>query len=73
MGVKQDTQLMGMQEICRYVGRCERVVRQWIRHEGFPAVKLGGEWISDTGLIILWRRDRIKNAKGVRNGEDFQG
>lgn len=73
MGMRHDTQLMGMKEICGYMELGERTVRRLIQEEGLPATKIGKEWMSDTGLIVLWRRERIKNAKGVRNGESVKG
>lgn len=59
-------QLVGMKEICAYMRRSDRTVRKLIRLHGFPAVKIEGEWVSDSELISLWLREKIKD---VRHGE----
>jgi predicted DNA-binding transcriptional regulator AlpA len=51
--------LSGMKEICAYVGKSENTVIKYIKSEGFPAAKIGGEWISDEGRIDDWRLGRI--------------
>jgi predicted DNA-binding transcriptional regulator AlpA len=50
------TALQGMKEICRYVGKSDKTVHKYIRVEGFPASKVGGEWSSDKAMIDEWRR-----------------
>ena len=49
------TPLQGMKAICNYAGKSENTLRKLIQDEGFPAKKVGGEWMSDTGLVDAWR------------------
>jgi len=55
----QDGALQGMKEICRYMGKSEPTIIRYIRYRGFPAKKVGGEWVSDAALIATWRRGLI--------------
>jgi len=55
----RDTALIGMKMICQCVDRSEATVLKLIRDEGFPAVKIGGIWESDRGLIASWRKIKI--------------
>ena len=54
--------LTGMKEICIYLRRSEATILGWIRAEGLPATKLGGQWESDSSLIDQWRIDRISDG-----------
>jgi predicted DNA-binding transcriptional regulator AlpA len=56
------TGLMGMKEICAYVGKSVNTVKTLIRDEGFPAVQIGGMWESDCQMIDQWRRAQIEQA-----------
>ena len=56
-------QLVGMKEICAHMKRSERTVRKLIRLHELPAVKIEGEWISDSELINVWLREKIKDRK----------
>jgi len=51
--------LCGMKEICAYMGKSEGTVLKFIRDEGLPAAKVGGEWLSDEARIDEWRLSRI--------------
>ena len=51
--------LHGMKAICAYMGKSENTVTKYIRDEGLPAGKIGGEWVSDEGRIDDWRLRRI--------------
>ena len=62
--VAQDGALQGMKEICRYMGRSEPTILRYVRNRNFPAAKLEGEWVSDTGLIAEWRKAQIKAKPG---------
>lgn len=53
------TALTGKKEIVRHTGRSWQIVRKWIEHRGFPAVKVDGRWESDAQMIIEWRRKQI--------------
>ena len=55
------TTLHGMKAICAHMQKSEVTVRKLIRADGLPAVKEGGEWISDTGAIQDWRLERMRN------------
>jgi excisionase family DNA binding protein len=55
----EDGTLQGMKEICAYVGKAEKTVLKYIRDEGLPASKIGGEWVSDREAVDRWRRRRI--------------
>ena len=52
--------LVGRAAISDFVGRGWRVISKWIKHRGFPAVKLNSRWESNTELIQQWRLDQIK-------------
>lgn len=51
--------LCGMKALCAYVGKSENTVVRYIRDEGLPAAKIGGEWTSDAHRIDAWRLARI--------------
>lgn len=51
--------LHGLKAICAYMGKSANTVRQYIEKEGLPAVKIGGEWVSDAGRIDAWRLHRV--------------
>ena len=51
--------LHGMKAICTYMDKSESTVLKYIRGEGLPAAKIGGEWVSDEGRIDDWRLCRI--------------
>lgn len=51
--------LNGMKAICAYMGKSESTILKYIKHEGLPAVKIGGQWVSDEGRIDDWRLSRI--------------
>lgn len=53
------TALSGMKEICGYVGKSKNTVIKYIRKEGLPACKIGGEWFSDKTRVDQWRLKRI--------------
>ena len=57
--------LVGMNDICRYMGRSESTMLIMIRDLDFPARKLVGVWESDTGLIDAWR---LRQIDGKRPG-----
>ena len=59
-------QLVGMKEICAHMKRSECTVRKLIRLHELPAVKIEGEWISDSELINVWRRERSKERERGR-------
>jgi len=61
--VRENTALIGMRAICDYVNRSESTVLGLIRHEDFPAKKIGGIWESDKELIDDWRRQQIVKNK----------
>lgn len=51
--------IRGKMAICQAVQRSWKVVRKWIAHEGFPAVKIDGVWESHRKLIDDWRLRKI--------------
>ena len=51
--------LQGMKALCTYMGKSESTVLKYIRNEGLPAAKIGGEWVSDEGRVDAWRMSRI--------------
>ncbi len=59
----KNTELLGMKEITLYVRRSEATVLKLIREEGFPARKVGGQWVSDTTVIVEWRLDILKDIE----------
>lgn len=50
--------LRGMKAICNYMGKSENTVLKYIRGEGLPAGKIGGEWCSDEARIDAWHVSR---------------
>jgi len=52
--------LTGMQEIAEASGYSWQTIEKLIKHENFPAVKIGGRWSSDKTLIAEWRREKIR-------------
>ena len=54
--------LQGMQQICDHYGKSESTMMMLIQSEDFPAVKIGGQWESDTEVIEEWRKERIRIA-----------
>ena len=48
------SRLSGMKQITDFVGYSETTVLDWIRIYQFPACKIGGSWISESGLIDQW-------------------
>lgn len=60
-------QLVGMKEICAHMRRSERTVRKLIRAHALPAVKIGGEWASDTELIREWIQQKIEEKHGEKH------
>jgi hypothetical protein len=52
--------LSGMAEIAGYVRRSHDTVLLWVRTMDFPAVKIGGIWESDRGLIDEWKRSVVR-------------
>jgi|GEM_PF-2384936 len=59
--------LTGMKEICDYSKKSYKTVTWLIRERQYPAVKIGGEWVSDTDLIDIWWRDEIAASMGSRS------
>lgn len=57
------TALSGLSEIAAYIGRSPNTLRRLITCEDFPAVKIAGEWTSDTAEITRWRRERIRGRR----------
>jgi len=68
----QKVKLSGIKEIqtcCGRLGLPTSVssVISMINHDGFPAKKIGGIWISDMNLIEEWRLSYIKGVVTVKN------
>ena len=63
MVARAKSTLLGMDEICKYVGYSAPTVLKWIREEAFPATQdcPRGRWESDTRLIDDWRFKRLEN------------
>lgn len=57
------TELCGLKEIAAHIGRSPNTLRRLIACEDFPAVKIAGEWTSDTTEITRWRRERIRRRR----------
>ena len=60
--------LVGVKAICGYTGMSESTIMGWIQREDFPAVKVGGVWISDSEEIDDWRRGIIRERHGRNSG-----
>jgi hypothetical protein len=57
--ISANKSLHGMKAIGAYMGKSESTILKYIKHEGLPAAKIGGEWVSDEGRIDDWRLSRI--------------
>jgi hypothetical protein len=59
----ETTFLRGRDEISSHCRRSWRIIKKWIKDDGFPAVKKDHIWESDAGLIKEWRREQINKTK----------
>jgi len=59
---KSTTRLLGMKEIAEYTGRSPKIVIKWSENDNFPAVKIDGQWESNTDLIDGYQLRRIERA-----------
>ena len=57
---QSETALHGMKAICEHMGKSEKTIRLLVRRYGFPASKIGGEWVSDRQVINDWRILRLR-------------
>lgn len=55
----QDGALDGMKEITAYMRRSDRTILDLIKNQGFPAVKIGGQWSSSRDKIKAWREKML--------------
>ena len=55
--------LDGLKAISTYAGVSMNTVRKLIKDEGFPAGKIGAQWISSTDSVDKWRYGRIPTCK----------
>ena len=62
--------LVGMGEIVKYTGRPGNTIKQWIKKDNFPAVKIDGRWESNTELIDNFQRRRIETMTGNGGGQN---
>ena len=53
---RKDTSLQGLKEISGYARVSENTVLKYVKYFGFPAGKLGGQWVSDKVEVDEWRR-----------------
>ena len=65
--------LSTIKEISAYVQRDERIVRKWIRKEGFPALLIGGQYITTPDLINLWLIERWRMGRQTTSPRKFVG
>ena len=56
---KEKKFLIGLDEISDYYGRSKTVVKDLIRNDNFPAVKVHGRWESSADLIDRYRIQKI--------------
>jgi len=61
--------LCGIEAIADHLGKTTKTALKLIRENNLPAVKVRGEWLSDTELISRWRRVLVEEATLVRRGE----
>jgi hypothetical protein len=50
--------LIGLDEVCAYVGMRPRTVAEWRKKHGFPLWKQDGQWQTNTALIDAWIASR---------------
>ncbi len=67
MVTPERTELCGLKQIAEHLGKSENSVRRLIWREDFPAVKIAGEWTSDTREIARWRLQRIRRRREVKD------
>jgi len=59
--------LIGQKEITNHVQLSWNTLRQWIDKAGFPAIKLGGTWISHTDAIDKWFKEIVHKCPSCTN------
>lgn len=55
-------ELRGRKKICRHTGHKWKTIEKLLQ-SGFPATKLGRDWISDTEEIAMWRLRRVRRRE----------
>ncbi|MGL1931741.1 MAG: hypothetical protein OCC45_08260 [Desulfotalea sp.] len=53
--------LVGMKEIQQETGRGRVWLEKAIKDDGFPAVKIGRDWESNTALIDEWHQRKLRS------------
>jgi hypothetical protein len=66
-GRAASTTLHGMKAICAYMGKSESTILKYIKNEGLPAAKIGGEWVSDRDLVDEWRMQAIVAGRSCKS------
>lgn len=55
-------ELRGRRRICKYVGHKWPTIEKMIG-QGFPATKIGRDWVSDTEEIAQWKLRRMRRRE----------
>lgn len=56
-------QLVGLKGIGLYMRRSENTVKKLIKLHNLPAIKIEKEWVSDSELIDVWLKEKIRDVK----------
>ena len=56
------TALVGLKALSSYMNKNEKTIRRLLKNGSFPAVKIGGEWTSDTLVIDTWLRKQVESS-----------
>lgn len=57
--MKNGVVLVGMDAITSYVGRSDKIIKNWAKTQNFPATKIDGRWTAHTDLIDGFMKNRI--------------
>jgi excisionase family DNA binding protein len=62
MGAAQKSELMTVEETCRYLKITSRTLYRYLRSRQIPAFKLGKEWRFVRSDLEQWIRERTRPA-----------
>ncbi len=62
MGTAPQSELMTVEETCRYLKITPRTLYRYLRSRQIPAFKLGKEWRFVRSDLEQWIRDRTRTA-----------
>lgn len=57
--MEQKKILVSIEAIAKYFGRSKNTVKDLVKSDNFPAVKIDGRWESNTELVDTYQRNRV--------------